>query len=664
MILLCISGNIFSKQLTANQRHYLLDSLFAYKSRVVALDDTLTRRVYMKHTFKTHRRNPTLFLVPTMYSIAKGRRNYIRESYGTVQIVGSKIIDYQSAVVAGTIRKNRRTAPIIVDYATPDLYSELLFGESVLSPFFKGNEKFYNYEFSKQNNDETRISFSPKISNTQLVSGWAIVDSANGRVINCRINGHFDMIAFVLDVEMGEQDGNAGSLIPKKCTIKSLFKFVGNKIECGLNAYYYNPSMAVPDSVCSGREAMDSYRPVPLSVEDEDIYKHFNSQKTLSDTTSNSRKEKDIAEKTIDIIEDNLLSSLKANSKNASVKISPVLDPLQLSYSSRRGLSYRMKIDTRYNYSSDKYWTFKPRVGYNFKIKRFYYSAPLRLTLSKEKNNWIEMRVANGNQITNSTVLDVVKGTSIDTIDFSRLDLDYFNDQHVKLIGNMSLNDEFELTLGCTYHNREAENKRAMAALGRPTSYKSFAPLLTLSYQPNYMWPVFTANYERSIKGIIKSNIEYERWEFDASYKKELGALKKLNVRLGGGFYTNKSTDYFVDFANFHEEYLPEGWDDDWTGNFQLLNSEWYNASRYYLRLNTSYESPLMLVSRLPFIGKYIETERLYLGLLRIQHTRPYCELGYGFTNKYFSIGAFGSFLNGSFQEFGCKFTFELFRRW
>ena len=114
----------------------------------------------------------------------------------------------------------------------------------------------------------------------------------------------------------------------------------------------------------------------------------------------------------------------------------------------------------------------------------------------------------------------------------------------------------------------------------------------------------------------------------------------------------------------FQEEYLPEGWDDEWTGNFQLLNSEWYNASRYYIRMNASYESPLMVVSRLPLLGKFIETERLYLGVVRLQSTRPYCELGYGFTNKYFSVGAFASFLNTSFQEFGCKFTFELFRRW
>ena len=63
-------------------------------------------------------------------------------------------------------------------------------------------------------------------------------------------------------------------------------------------------------------------------------------------------------------------------------------------------------------------------------------------------------------------------------------------------------------------------------------------------------------------------------------------------------------------------------------------------------------------------MGHYIEKERIYLSGLSIDHTRPYFELGYGFTNRFFSIALFSSFLNTHFQDFECKFTFELFRRW
>ena len=133
---------------------------------------------------------------------------------------------------------------------------------------------------------------------------------------------------------------------------------------------------------------------------------------------------------------------------------------------------------------------------------------------------------------------------------------------------------------------------------------------------------------------------------------------------MGGGFYSLKRDNTFVDFTNFRDNNLPEGWDDDWTGNFQLLNSRWYNNSRYYARANFSYESPLMLMSGLPLVGRFLERERFYLSALNIDHTRPYYELGYGFTTRFFTMGIFSSFLNTEFRNVECKFTFELFQRW
>ena len=174
--------------------------------------------------------------------------------------------------------------------------------------------------------------------------------------------------------------------------------------------------------------------------------------------------------------------------------------------------------------------------------------------------------------------------------------------------------------------------------------------------------PVFTIDYERGVKG--KSYLSYERWEADASLKHRMSRMQTLNLRVGGGFYTNREKNDFMDYSNFRDENLPEGWDDDWSGNFQLLSSRLYNESNYYVRGNVSFESPLLGVSYIPFLGRYVERERAYLSSLSIAHTRLYSELGYGFTCRYFSMGAFASFLNFDYQEIGCKFTFELFRRW
>ena len=142
--------------------------------------------------------------------------------------------------------------------------------------------------------------------------------------------------------------------------------------------------------------------------------------------------------------------------------------------------------------------------------------------------------------------------------------------------------------------------------------------------------------------------------------------LKSLTAvsTIGTGFYTMRNSDFFVDFSNFRDNNLPSGWDDDWAGQFQMLNSEWYNESNYYVRGHLSYDSPLLLLTWLPWVGKAIEMERLYVSALSIEHTRPYYEIGYGFTNRFFSAAVFGTILGRKFQEVGCKFTFELFRRW
>lgn len=147
--------------------------------------------------------------------------------------------------------------------------------------------------------------------------------------------------------------------------------------------------------------------------------------------------------------------------------------------------------------------------------------------------------------------------------------------------------------------------------------------------------------------------------------EKQFHSLKAISLRVGSGFYTSKSrTSYFLDYTNFREENIPGGWNDDWTGEFQLLNSNWYNASEYYVRTNATYESPLMLLSRIPYVGRLMEIERIYVNTLFVEHLHPYIECGYGFTNRFFSMGLFLATRNADFEGIGCRFGFELFRDW
>lgn len=658
-----MSSFIFSK---GKPDSLVMNRVFGYRRNFAPNIDGFEDYFYLKYTFKTVRRNPTLFFVPTMYSIAKGNRNYISENIGKITFRSINNYDIEQTTVKSTVRHNRKVMDIMSKFIIPNIYGVSLFGKDLLSPFNYNNRIYYKYRINFIDLQKSCITFIPRNKNTQLVSGYAVTDRLTGRIITLHLEGVYDMISFEINANMGDEN-SPFAIIPKRCESKATFKFMGNEINAKLYADLksintYKNGLRKNNMIID----IDSIRPITLSGFEEDIYKEYFANTQETDTIAKiitARRTKTL-KKAIDILDDYVLSGQSIDRQNVSIHSSPLFNPLYLSYSHSRGLSYKMDIGTRYNFTVNSYITLTPRFGYNFKIKQFYFNTPLRFTFNSKKNGWIEFVWANGNRITNSSVLELLQTENRDTVDFSKLDLDYFDDQQLSLSGNFELNKHLEITAGLVYHQRIALNKEKMNELGKPFDYRSFAPYVKLTFTPFKYGPTFTTNYERGITGIFKSSIKYERFEFYASLKKYTHRLRQYNLRVGGGFYTDKSTNYFVDFANFHENYIPGGWNDDWAGDFQLLNSQWYNASKYYFRTNASYSSPLLLLTWIPFVGKYIETERLYANFLQIEHTRPYTEIGYGLTNRYFSAGIFCSFLNGDFHEVGSKFSFELFSRW
>ena len=180
------------------------------------------------------------------------------------------------------------------------------------------------------------------------------------------------------------------------------------------------------------------------------------------------------------------------------------------------------------------------------------------MTYNPKRNGYAEIIYGNGNRISNSTVADIINYEHGDTLDFSNTDIDKFDDNFLRVFNNIMVFDWFDVESGIVIHRRRAANRDIMRKYEMPEEYRSFAPMLGLKFSP---WlqrgPMFTINYERGIKGVNKSNIDYERWEFDASWKKHIPGLRVLNLRLGGGFYTNKEDKYFLDYTNFRNNNLP-----------------------------------------------------------------------------------------------------------
>ena len=185
---------------------------------------------------------------------------------------------------------------------------------------------------------------------------------------------------------------------------------------------------------------MDSIRPMSLSQQELDIFEDFIRKHTpeveedtimeeeidslaITATLIGKKKldeEGDDQEETTkphhnylkeswDLIEDNLFSSLSSSSEKSYIRLSPILDPQYVSYSRSKGFSYKMKLYAGYKYSKKSWIDFHPRIGYNFKLREFYFDAPLQYVYNADLDAGIDACFSKDNRIGNASVLEEIK---------------------------------------------------------------------------------------------------------------------------------------------------------------------------------------------------------------------------------------------------------------
>lgn len=672
LLTLAASCNSFLLRAYTATDSLILERVFSYMQHHGQQVDGFASNVYTKHTYYTHKRNAALLAIPTMYSLARGQRTFISEHYSRIYFRDVNDYDNLQQLVCGTIPRHRQTMSPVRDFLTPSLYSPTMYEDHILSPFHRNNRVFYRYSTALLQGQKARLYFHPRyVTNTQLVSGRATINIGTGQIEQVELEGEFDMIHFRTLSMLGESGPKA--LLPRWSKTEIIFKFMGNHITSEFEAVFNCP-VTLPDtlSLRGDRVMMDSIRPISLSADEQAIYDHYDSLHAPVPTVVavNSLAEKPRRRQNLlkhigwDLIGENLIRSLKTQSEAGYVKLSPIINPQYISYSHRKGLSYKFKLGASYRLGTNANLEVNPQLGYNFKLKKFYFTVPARINYNIPRDAYVSIVWGNGNRISNSSILDELIQDDVDPQLLEGRDLDTFDDNRLSITHNIAPLKWLGIEAGLVFHRRTAANPSAMKQLNMPTVYKSLAPMIGLKLRPSAKAPIFSIDWERGLSNHKNDFLSYERWEFDASMKHRMTRMQTLNLRIGGGFYSFKDKNYFMDFSNFRDENLPEGWDDDWSGQFQLLSARLYNASNYYARSNISFESPMLLASFLPFVGRYVERERTYISTLLIDKHRPYSELGWGFTCRYFSIGAFASFAGIEYQEFGCKFTFELFRRW
>lgn len=645
----------------------------------MTLDTTKAERTsyaYMRSTVRVERRNPILMTVPTAYVISHGKeRQFLSEGYFRMTVKNYHDFETVPLLHLTTIPHKKRTMSSFSKYLTPTIYSETIVGNSILSPFHPHNFRLYHYTVDVIHGDEVEIRFRGKRKNTQLARGTATIDRLTGRIIKCSFQCEYDMVHSWVSMEMG--DFGFSSLFPKDCEALFRFRFIGNRISAHYKSNYGLPKV-LTDSIKSMDDPllMAEVRPDTLSNSEQRIYTQVMTKRLLDEfrekTDTVKPRKKNMA-KTIlwDVIGDNVLNRVKTHfgqNNQGYLRVNPVLNPLYMSYSGRRGFTYKFDIRASYQLSDNSEITGRMKAGYSFKLKQFYFRLPIYYYISRRKNRYVKFEVGNGNRISNNRISRDINVYTAAAGEMQLLSPDVFNEFKQgdgRLIFNFDINSKLGFQVGVLQQWWNAMNPYAFHIFGWESHYSSFAPVFEIQYRPiGWSGPILTMDYDRGIKGIMKSNTQYERYEFNAEYIHHINRLQSLQMRLGGGLYTNKGRNaYFLNYENFQENNIPGGWNDDWSGEFELLRGETYNTSSYYVRGNLTYESPLLILSWLPIVGHYMEMERIYVSILNSSHLNPYVELGYGCTTRVISMGLFVSNGQGN-RQVGVKFGFELFRHW
>ncbi|MBQ8501466.1 MAG: hypothetical protein IJ494_04045 [Bacteroides sp.] len=695
--------------------------------------DSYKAELYIKGHVNIRKKNGIIRFLPSMFRLQKGVRQYLMETYSDLNFTAPNIYDQKVKASVGTASEFWELDGRLPEYFHINVYSSTLLYDKLLSPLSPQAKKYYKYAVDSvmgpPHERAYRIRFMPRYKSYQLVGGYVVVSDGVWSIREMRFTGRSEMVYFNNLIKMGRV-GEEDEFLPTHYDVEADFRFVGNRMEGHYTAVLkykeirqHSPSVKQEkvkpsdkydlsesytlrtDTNALHRDTayFNSLRLLPLTSAEQTLYRDYALRR---DTLLNRPTKKNKQQVFWGQVGDALMSRYTVDlDKMGSVRCSPLINPLLLSYSGKNGVSYRQEFKYNRLFTGDRLLRIVPRIGYNFKLKEFYWRIAADYDYWPAKRAALHIEVGNGNRIYSSDVLDELKAIPDSIFDFNQIHLDYFKDLYVRLRHTWEIVNGLTLDVGLSMHRR-TEVERSNFVLNYPSmpsvtrvgtnvpssffpnfdpnllnkfrhTYTSFAPRVRLSWTPGqyyYMngkrkinlysrFPTVSVDWERGISGILKSTGKYERVEVDFQHNISLGVMSDIYYRLGWGAFTNQKELYFVDFANLTRSNLPMGWNDEIGGVFQLLDGQWYNSSRHYLRGHLTYEAPFLL---LPHLGRYTQhviNERLYLNLLSVPHLKPYVEVGYGIGTNIFDFGLFASFANWKYQEFGCKFTFELFNR-
>ncbi|MGM9754887.1 MAG: DUF5686 family protein, partial [Parabacteroides sp.] len=377
-----------------------------------------------------------------------------------------------------------------------------------------------------------------------------------------------------------------------------------------------------------------------------------------------------------------LTSTVNRDYKSVRMQYSGLFNPLQLSYGSEHGVTYKQELRLSHTYARDRQLRFHPEVGILFRSKQLRIKATTDWEYKPERRGMLRLTLANDNQEFPSEVIQLISEKlqlteKVKDFNFKELDLPYYHHYYADLSNQIELFNGLTFFGGIAYHLRTPVQKEREGTLIKLKNANDFEPFIGLTYTPRqHYWmdgyrkeylysafPTFRLELGKGIYGVMGSHSDYWRLETGLNQTLRLGLSERLSYNFSSGFYFETRYNYFANFRYFAKQYFPEPWRDRFGGIFHLLSSDWYYASERYVQAHCMYEAPFILLHFIkPRTHRYIVSERFYLSQLWTPVKPNHTEMGYGVGNDLLNVALFLGFDKFKYQGAGLKLSLELFR--
>lgn len=668
--------------------------------------------VYVRHTLSTRRRNIFTRYMPDMLRLERGSRSYFGEQLSHYQFRPPAEVYKKDIAAYSTMPYLRQERDEWIGRYSLSIYEPNIFTDRILSPVNRRNRRYYRYRYLSgyihAGRRIVRLQVRPRISNTQLVKGTISVEEQTGRVVSFSLNFFYGWSRIHVTGEMGREGQSA--LMPKRILLTSRLRFLGNHIDEAYEAtasYQMEKNVQEADtgrhrfdltkryqlhtdttSMRRDKAYFDQHRPFPLQEKQQKIYDlaargdSLRSDSLQEDEAGAEALEGSWTFRLSDATESLLFDSHTLSlAPSARLKLPAILTPSMVQWSRSRGLSLQTRVNFHADFTRLRSLEFSPRVGYNFKDRQVYWRLPLTLNVLPHNDGCFTLEASGGDHIYNARQADEVRRrlhgiTNYDSLSkvFDRYDFSYYRDNRLLATFTFSPIVGLRLSMGWRLHRRVLLHWNDVAsANGMSRTLTGFAPRLSVCWTPalyyyrnngravplHSKWPTFLLDYERGLS-TFNASTSYERIETDIQYTCPLYALRALYFRGGCGFFTRRGADCFLDYDYFRNNRFGGSWHDELSGQFQLLDSRWYNESRHYVRLSAAYESPMLLFSRLRWLTRVVQKERLYINLLNVGTLGYYSEWGYGLSTPVVDVAGFIAVAGHSQTGVGVKFVLRL----